>query len=129
MSPLKPPRPPTTTECENIINHLWRTNNKLIQELQQIKCFLRNIIQDDECTPESQHIAEGFLEGTSVVEEAIQLTDEFAKDNAISGMPNSMAVEEKASLPALRPTPGNNFAERRKKVQFVKKNCARRAPH
>lgn len=122
-------RPPTVEECEVIIKHLLRMNDKQTHELSQLKTDLRDVLYSHKWSPDAYLLAKAYVvedepkAGSATRERLprLQLRQQTRK------LPDAAHIQRDAvMLPALKQTMGNKAIERRKRTQTLQKTRTQR---
>ncbi|XP_006821094.1 coiled-coil domain-containing protein 74A-like isoform X2 [Saccoglossus kowalevskii] len=126
----QPPRPPTLEECEMIIRHFQRQNDKQSHELMRLKADLKDVLYSHKWTPDAYLLAKAYVaaeEGDhDPLTGAAKLPKIPFKGQSRKLPEAAFQTREHVSLPALKQTMGNKVVDRKKRVEGLKKQRQRK---
>ncbi|XP_077995749.1 coiled-coil domain-containing protein 74B-like isoform X2 [Glandiceps talaboti] len=123
------PRPPTLEECEMIIRHLQRQNDKQSHELMRLKADLKDVLYSHKWTPDAYLLAKAYVaeEGEQEDPHGSGKLPKIALKGQSRKLPEAaFQTREHVSLPALTQTMGNKVVERKKRMDGLKKQRQRK---
>ncbi|XP_070573411.1 coiled-coil domain-containing protein 74B-like isoform X2 [Ptychodera flava] len=120
------PRPPTLEECELIIRHLQRQNDKQSHELMRLKADLKDVLYSHKWTPDAYLLAKAYVAEEGENPHSSGKLPKIALKGQSRKLPEAaFQAREHVSLPALKQTMGNKVVERKKRMDGLKKQRQR----
>jgi len=121
-------RAPTVDECEIIIKHLLKLNDKQTHELSGLKSDLRDVLYSHKWSPDAYLLAKAYVVDDDAKEAAVRdRLPKLALRQQSRKLPEVAYIQhDQVTLPALKQTMGNKAIERRKRTQMLQKSRQRR---